>query len=158
MKIMQQQEPEEISIEDECKSDLRRVLINRYFKISLIAVKQDLEIMDLRQFQLFSIEDNSFLHAYYDWIQSDFQKNISPVLERIDLKKGFTRENLRWTTSEKKNRSNRKSIRIVEGDSMKEFPSARKAELAMKLPRGVLSRALRDGGKYKKLRVLEVNN
>jgi hypothetical protein len=72
----------------------------------------------------------------------------------MDLTRSYAEDNIRWTTQKAKNRSNGKSIVIISEDKITEFPSARKAELEMKLPRGVLSRALREGKKYKKLRVV----
>ena len=121
------------------------------------AKKLKSEIIDRRHFMVWSIEDENFRHDYYDYYYSNFDKKIAPVIERIDKSKDFTAENLRWTVQKSKNRSNGKSIVIISGDKIIKFSSARKAELELKLPKGVLSRALRTRKKYKEVRV-EVAN
>jgi|GEM_PF-5989105 len=133
------------------------ILVKRYLDMKEKAEKQKLEIMDRHHFMVCSREDENFRHNYYDYYYSNFNKTFAPVIERIDKTKGYIADNIRWTTQKAKNRSNGKSIVIISGDKIIEFPSARKAELEMKLPRGVLSRALREGKRYKKLRVVIKN-
>lgn len=130
------------------------ILVKRYLDMKEKVEKQKLEIISRHHFMVWSTEDENFRHDYYDYYYSNFDKKLAPVIERIDKSKDFTTENLRWTVQKSKNRSNGKSIVIISGDSVIEFASARKAELKLKLPRGVLSRALRTRKIYKELQVM----
>jgi hypothetical protein len=129
------------------------ILVKRYLDIKEKARKLKLEIIDRNHFMIWSIEDENFRYGYYYYYHSNFNKKFAPVIERLDKSKGFTAENLIWTIQKNKNRTNGKSIVIVDGDNITKYASARKAELELKLPRGVLSRALREGKRYKSLRV-----
>lgn len=137
-------------INEDYRRGAKGLITKRYLELKIEAERLKLEILSKREFRIYSSEDDSFRHIYYDWIQSGFQKKMSPVIERIDLAKGFMWENLKWTTAEKKNRSNRKEIVMTNLDKRQTFyPSARKAEMVLKFPRGVLNRALRTGKRYK---------
>lgn len=132
----------------------RRILTLRYAKIKFEAKKLKLDILPQRIFKSFSQSDDNFRRIYNEYYDSDLDKKLTPVPQRMDLTRSYAEDNIRWTTQKAKNRSNGKSIVIISGDKITEFPSARKAELEMKLPRGVLSRALREGKRYRKLRVV----
>ncbi|HRZ34013.1 MAG TPA: hypothetical protein P5548_03905 [Candidatus Moranbacteria bacterium] len=131
----------------------KRILTLRYAKMKFEAIKQGLEILPQRIFKSFSQSDDVFRKIYNDYYDSHFDKKLAPVPQRMNLTKGYMADNICWTTQKAKNRTNGKSIVIINGDRVIEFASARKAELEMKLPRGVLSRALRGSKKYKSLRV-----
>lgn len=131
-----------------------RILTLRYAKLKFEAKKLELDILSQRFFKSFSCSDNIFRKIYNDYYDSGFNKKLSPVPQRIDLAKGYTPDNIYWTTQKFKNRTNGKSIVILDGDKIIKYASARKAEMELKLPRGVLSRALRGNKKYKRLRVM----
>jgi hypothetical protein len=125
----------------------------RYLEMKAEAEKRKLEMIDRTYFNIWSMELSEFGKVFYAWFESEYKKELSPVIERIDKTKGFVINNLKWTTQKDKSRTNGKPIRILDGDKWMQFGSARKAELKLNLPRGVISRALRTSGKYKKLRV-----
>lgn len=113
------------------------------------------EIMSRCRFANWSNEDKGFRFSFYDYEQSGFDKRFSPVIERINKVKGFTEDNLKWIFQKNKNRSNGQAVIIVDEKGVQSnFPSARKAEIQLGFPKGVLSRALREGKRYKKLRVI----
>jgi len=131
----------------------KRILRLRYAKMKFEAIRQGLDIISQRIFKSFSQSDDVFRKIYNDYYDSKFDKKLAPVPQRVDFRKGYVVGNIMWTVQKVKNRSNGKAIVIINGDEVIEFASARKAELEMKLPRGVLSRALRESKKYKRLRV-----
>ncbi len=136
----------------------RRLLKQRYCKMVLLAKKLNLGIMLFRNYWHFSQENQDFRHSYYDFYKSGFNKKLSPVIERIDKKKGFIEGNLKWVIQKNKNRSHGQAI-IVSGLNIGErfYFSARRAEMELELPKGVISRALRTGKSYKNLRVKSVD-
>lgn len=131
----------------------KRILTLRYAKIKFEAKKMELDALPQRIFKSFSQSDDNFRKIYNEYYDSGFDKKLSPVPQRVDLVKGYVAGNIYWTIQKAKNRSNGRAITIIAGDKIMEFASARKAELELKLPRGVLSRALRGSKKYKNLRV-----
>lgn len=131
-----------------------RILTLRYAKIKFEAKKLKLDILPQRIFKSFSQSDDNFRRIYNEYFDSNLDKKLSPVPQRMDLTKGYTTDNIHWTVQKSKNRSNGRPIVIIDGDKIRKFASARKAELELKLPKGVISRALRRGKSYKKLRVI----
>lgn len=116
------------------------------------------EIMSRNRFANWSRENEGFRFSYYDYEQSGFNKRFSPVVERIDRDKGFTEENLKWIFQKNKNRSNGQAVMAIDNEGgNKVYASARKMELELHLPRGVISRAIRTRGIYKELRVRRLN-
>ena len=132
------------------------ILTKRYLEMKAEAKKLRLKIMDRKHYYVWSWELSNFRTTYYDWYESGHEGKLSPVIDRIDKKKGFVADNLKWTAQKDKNRSNGKPIKILEGDIWMQFGSAKKAELELGLPKSVLSRALRTNGKYKRLRVMSL--
>lgn len=84
------------------------ILTQRYAKMKFDAKKQDLDILPQNVFKVLSREDENFRHIYYDFQRSDFKKNLSPVLERINRCKGFMEGNLRWVFQKNKKRFRKK--------------------------------------------------
>lgn len=131
----------------------KRILTLRYAKLKFEAKQLKMDILPQRIFKSFSQSDDSFRKIYNEYYDSGFYKKLAPVPQRVDLAKGYVTDNIYWTIQKAKNRSNGKAITVIAGDKVVEFASARKAELELKLPRGVLSRALRGSKRYKNLRV-----
>lgn len=126
---------------------------SRYAKMKQEAKQKGLKLLSSREFYNWTIEDGKFWHYYCDYSENDYDKKLAPVIERIDKVKEFVADNIRWTIQKNKNRSNGREIVLIKNGIEKVFSSARKAEIKLKLPKGVLSRALRTSGKYKKWQV-----
>ena len=127
---------------------------SRYAKMKQEAKREELELLSRDEFYSWTIAiDDNFCQYYYSYSESNYDKKLAPVIERIDKSKGFIVGNIKWTIQKNKNRSNGREIVLIKNGREKVFPSARKAEMKLKLPKGVLSRALRTSGKYKELRV-----
>lgn len=143
----------------EINKDYRRgtrgILTRRYLEMKAEAERLDAEIIDRIRFANWSRENEGFRYSFYDYEESGFDKRLSPVIERIDRAKGFAENNLKWIFQKDKNRCHGRPIQIVaEGGDISFYPSARRAEIELGYPRGVLSRALRTGKRYKKLKVI----
>jgi len=39
-----------------------------------------------------------FIAIYNEWVQSNFERKLSPSIDRIDNKKGYTVDNIQWLT------------------------------------------------------------
>ena len=109
--------------------------------------------VDKREFKQWSQADAGFREAYEKYSESGDKKD-SPVIELKDKSRGYVLENMKWVCQRDKNRSNGRPVKVINSDKKELiFLSARKAELEFKLPRGILSRALRIDGKYKNLKI-----
>ena len=119
------------------------------------ASRLEIEIMSRNRFMNWSNENQGFRFSFYDYEQSGYSKKFSPVLQRLDKTKGFVEDNLKWIFQKDKNRSHGQAIQLIDaGGEIKIHPSARRAELELGYPRGVLSRALRTGKSYKRVKVI----
>lgn len=132
----------------------RGFLTRRFLEMKVEASRLGIEIMSRNRFGNWSRENEGFRYSFYDYEESGFDKRLSPVIERIDRAKGFTENNLKWIFQKDKNRSHGQPIQLVDDGGKKFYPSARRAEIELGYPKGVLSRALRTGKRYKKLKVI----
>jgi len=80
------------------------ILTQRYAKMKYDAKHRNLDIIPQNIFKALSREDENFRRIYYDFLYSDFDKKLSPVLERIDRDNGFVEGNLRWVFQKDKKR------------------------------------------------------
>lgn len=134
----------------------RGVLTKRYLEMKAESKKFGLEILSRKEFFAYGGENEAFRHIFYDWTKSDYNRKLSPALERKDFKQGFIWENLRWTTSGNKNRSNGIEVKIMNPDKKEiTYPSMRKADLELCLTAGTVSRALRTGKSNKGIKFIK---
>lgn len=133
----------------------RRIITLRFAKMRYESKGSDCFPITKRQFREWSQSDSSFIEAYGGYEESEGDKNLSPVIELKDKTREFGIDNLKWVFQKDKNRKNGKGIKIINSDGGEFiFQSARKAEIKFKLPKSVLSRALRDGKcKYKSFKI-----
>lgn len=61
-------------------------------------IYQDLEIISKKEFYKFSIEDKNFIELYAAWKDNNFDRKLSPSVNRINPEKGYTIDNIEWTT------------------------------------------------------------
>jgi len=57
-----------------------------------------LEILDKETFYEWSLNNVYFDLLFYDWVKSDYKRTLTPSIDRIDSKKGYTIDNVRWIT------------------------------------------------------------
>lgn len=57
-----------------------------------------LELMGKEEFYAFSTEDFNYNKIYDEWAASDYDRKMSPSIDRIDSSKGYTKGNIRWLT------------------------------------------------------------
>jgi hypothetical protein len=131
----------------------RNIITSRFAKIRYETKSENQFAVDKREFKQWSLVDTDFIEAYEKYAENG-DKKYSPVIELKDKNKGYGLENMKWVCQSDKNRKNGKAVKIINSDKKELiFLSARKAELEFKLPRGVLNRALRTEGKYKRLKI-----
>lgn len=144
----------DVSPEIKVKSE-RAIITRRYAKIRFETKGESQFDVGKREFREWSQSNSGFRESYEKYADSGDKKD-SPVIELIDISKEYSLENMKWVCQREKSRKNGKAVKIIDSDKKELFfPSARKAELKLKLPKGVLSRALRTEGegKYKKLKI-----
>ena len=138
--------------EKKIKSD-RNIITLRFSKIRYETKGEFQFAIDKREFRQWSLEDAGFAGAYEKYAEFG-DKKYSPVIELKNKSNGYGLDNIMWVCQSDKNRKNGKAVKVINSDKKELiFLSARKAELKFKLPRGVLSRALRTEGKYKRLKI-----
>lgn len=131
----------------------RSIITLRFAKIRYQTKGEHIFSVRKREFREWSQENSGFNEAYARYSESG-DKKYAPVIELIDKGKEYGLDNIKWICQKDKNRKNGRRIAVLEGDKNQIiFPSARRAEMAMELPKGVLSRALRTSGKYKNMKV-----
>jgi len=57
-----------------------------------------LEILDKDYFYLWSLSNFDFNYLFTKWVESDYKRTLTPSIDRIDSKKGYTIDNVRWIT------------------------------------------------------------
>lgn len=131
----------------------KAIITRRFAKIRFETKGESQFAVGKREFREWSQKDTGFREAYEKYAKSGNKKD-SPVIELKDKSKGYGLENMKWVCQREKSRKNGKAVKVIDTDKQELFfPSARKAELKLKLPRGVLNRALRTTGKYKKVTI-----
>jgi len=57
-----------------------------------------LEILDKETFYKWSIYNFDFISLFAYWELNDFKRTLTPSIDRIDSKKGYTINNIQWIT------------------------------------------------------------
>ena len=56
------------------------------------------ELLEKQEFYNFSYNDPDFNKLFDQWVDSDYQRKLSPSIDRIDASKGYFIGNIRWLT------------------------------------------------------------
>jgi hypothetical protein len=56
------------------------------------------EILSKEEFYEFSRNDPQFLKLYKNWVNNNFDRRLSPSVNRINTAKGYTLDNIEWMT------------------------------------------------------------
>jgi len=78
-----------------------RVLGIQYKKQHLYIGKS---LLNKELFYEFSINDNSFNELYNNWVNCDYNRKLTPSIDRIDTNKGYELENIQWITHSENSR------------------------------------------------------
>jgi hypothetical protein len=57
-----------------------------------------LEILEKESFYKWSLENIEFNMLFDKWIESNYQRKLTPSIDRIDVSKGYVIENIQWIT------------------------------------------------------------
>jgi hypothetical protein len=55
-------------------------------------------LLDKEVFYVWAREDNNFNGLYWEWVNSGYNKKLTPSIDRIDSDKGYSLDNMRWVT------------------------------------------------------------
>ena len=85
------------------KGKLMRTYRNMQSRVKGIVKKKahlyvDLDILPKGDFYEWSLSSEDFNTLYEDWVASGYNKRLSPSIDRIDVEKGYTPDNMRWLT------------------------------------------------------------
>ena len=61
-------------------------------------------IIDKNHFYEFSINDKSFNDLYFNWVNSGYERKLTPSIDRIDSKQGYELNNIQWITHSENSR------------------------------------------------------
>lgn len=59
---------------------------------------KELDLLSREDFYNFSLNDNEFNRIYDEWVKSEYDRKLSPSIDRIDTTKGYVIGNIRWLT------------------------------------------------------------
>lgn len=63
-----------------------------------------LGLLDRGEFYKWSKSDRDFNKLYNDWVKSDYDRKLSPSIDRIDSCDGYVLGNMRWITHSENSR------------------------------------------------------
>lgn len=65
---------------------------------------EGLPILSKEDFYSWSKQDPGFLYLYETWVNSNYDRKLSPSVDRIDTGKGYVLGNIRWITHSENSR------------------------------------------------------
>lgn len=91
------------------KGFLMRTYRNMQSRVSGVQKKkahlyQSLELLPRELFYQWSLTEGSFYELFNKWEASNYDRKLSPSIDRIDAKKGYTFDNIRWLTHSENSR------------------------------------------------------
>lgn len=95
--------------------------------------KHNEPMYDIDSFTLWMKKQPNFSKLYNNWIDSDFDKNLTPSCDRLDATKGYSFDNIELVTwrenliREVKRKSTLVKVYKINGDFLKEFSSISEA-------------------------------
>lgn len=69
----------------------------------------DLDILPRDEFYEWSLSNEDFNSLYDDWVNSGYDKKLSPSIDRVDVEKGYVPDNMRWLTHSENSRNGAKN-------------------------------------------------
>lgn len=82
---------------------LMRTYKNMYHRVKGVVSRgksryEGLEILSKEEFYSWSKSDPTFLSLYNSWVESDYDRKLSPSVDRIKTDVGYVLGNIRWIT------------------------------------------------------------
>ena len=65
---------------------------------------EGLEVMQRDCFYSWSLGDEGFNRLYREWVDSGYEKRLSPSIDRVDTARGYVEGNVRWVTHSENSR------------------------------------------------------
>jgi hypothetical protein len=65
---------------------------------------EGLSLLEREDFYSWSLNDQDFNQLFEDWETSNYDKKLSPSIDRINTSLGYSLENMRWLTHSKNSR------------------------------------------------------
>jgi hypothetical protein len=127
------------------------VIGRAYNEIRRIVKKEGSFALSKLEFVDIIWKDEAFLDLYNEYRDAKCDQRLLPVIEKADIEKSFSLDNIRWVTQQDARIRSRPKVLVTDKDgNVSSFSSAFEAEKKLKLPQGVLSRVIRTKkGKYK---------
>lgn len=63
-----------------------------------------MEVLPRGEFYSWSLSDKEFNLLFEAWVDSGYNKKLSPSIDRKDTSKGYTKDNIRWLTHSENSR------------------------------------------------------
>lgn len=54
------------------------------------------ELIEKEKFYNWSLNNNEFHYLFKQWQESDYQRRLTPSVDRIDSRKGYSLDNMEW--------------------------------------------------------------
>lgn len=67
-----------------------------------------LPILSKDVFYNWSLSNESYNTLFEMWIKSEYNKKLTPSIDRIDISKGYTEDNIRWITHSENSKNTRR--------------------------------------------------
>lgn len=113
------------------------------------------EHMNKEEFFEWALKDKEFIKLYNKWKKNLFQRNISPSIDRIDIRKGYTSQNIHWITMRENNSKATSDHLKAFG---KGFQKSKKVRLWKKTGEEIFFESGKDASKYFNKNRLAVTN
>jgi len=65
---------------------------------------QNLELLDKNIFYEYSLNNNDFINLYNNWIVNNYDRKLTPSIDRKDSNLGYILDNIRWITHSENSR------------------------------------------------------
>lgn len=65
---------------------------------------EGLPLLSKEDFYSWSKQDSTFLSLFGQWVSSDYNRKLSPSIDRINTSKGYVLGNMRWITHSENSR------------------------------------------------------
>lgn len=73
-------------------------MTNRVKGLSKPHLYKGLDIISREDFYEFSFNDKSYNHLFDKWVKSEYNRKISPSIDRVNSDIGYIKGNIRWIT------------------------------------------------------------